>query len=61
MTGQTYVRSLLRPALNADLIVSIHRVIQKGSDFISIESTSDLAHRVLQVTLVVAKKNVPGH
>ena len=29
-------------ALNADLIVSIHRVIQKGSDFISIESTSDL-------------------
>ena len=46
MTGQTYVRSLLRPALNADLIVSIHRVIQKGSDFISIESTSDLTRAI---------------
>ena len=43
MTGQTYVRSLLRPALNADLIVSIHRVIQKGSDFISIESTIQIS------------------
>ena len=51
MTGQTYVRSLLRPALNADLIVSIHRVIQKGSDFISIESTSDLT-RAIQCTVV---------
>ena len=46
MTGQTYVRSLLRPALKAGLIVSIHRVIQKGSDFISIESTSDLTRAI---------------
>ena len=51
MTGQTYVRSLLRPALIADLIVSIHRVIQKGSDFISIESTSDLT-RAIQCAVV---------
>ena len=36
------IRAVTVTALNADLIVSIHRVIQKGSDFISIESTSDL-------------------
>ena len=39
MTGQTYFYIHAVTALNADLIVSIHRVIQKGSDFISIDST----------------------
>ena len=45
MTGQTYFYIHAVTALNADLIVSIHRVIQKGSDFISIESTSDLTEQ----------------